>query len=128
MIDTKSKLVLGILAKECGNESYKIIEASDIIMALPRHFRVDSTSIKHILTHLENQDLISIKYEDDDTYCVAVLPMGFEALEMQRPKLLQTKNASEKKISMLTIFFSFLSALVGTTLGILICFYFLKIF
>lgn len=127
MIDTKTKLVLGILVKECGNDSYKIIDASDIIMALPRHFRIDSTSVKHILTHLENQDMISIKYEDDDTYCVAVLPMGFEALENQKPKLMKTRKLSEKQISWLTIFFSFLSAFLGTTFGILICFYFLKI-
>jgi len=126
MIDTKSKLVLSILAKECGNESYKVIEASDIIMALPRHFRTDSTTIKHILMHLENQDLISIKYEDDDTYCVAVLPIGFEVLENQKPKLIQRKNVAENRVSYLTICFSFLSALLGTALGILICFYFLN--
>ena len=92
MIDTKSKLVLTILAKECGDGGYKIIEIPDIIMALPRHFRMDSESIKHILTHLERQDIISIKYDDDDIYCLSVLPYGFEICETN-----QTKDKKEKK-------------------------------
>ena len=90
MIDTKSKLILNILAKECGNGNYHIVEVADIIMSLPRHFRMDSEAVKHILTHLERQDIISIKYDDEGTYCVAVLPYGFEILETEKPKYLKT--------------------------------------
>ena len=81
MLDTKSKLVLKILAKESSGGSYKIFESSDIISLLPKRYRTDSEGIRHILTHLERQDLISIKYDDDDLYCLAVLPFGFEEIE-----------------------------------------------
>lgn len=127
MIDTKSKLVLNILAKECGNGNYHIVEVSDIIMSLPRHFRMDGEAIKHILTHLERQDIISIKYDDDGTYCIAVLPYGFEILESEKPKY---RNFSEpkKRPNWLNIFLIFLSSFIGAFLGIIIGFYLLKLF
>lgn len=126
MIDTKSKLVLKILANECQNGSYKIIEISDIIMSLPKHFRMDSEAVKHILSYLERQDIISIKYDDDDTYCLAIMPYGFEILENEKPRLIKQKEPKEKRINISTIIFSFVSAMIGTALGILFCYFILK--
>lgn len=128
MIDIKSKLVLKILAKECNNGNYKIIEIPDIIMALPRHFRMESEAIKHILTHLERQDMISIKYDDDDVFCLTVLPFGFETLENDKPKFIKKEKIKEKKLNVATIILSFASAFLGTSLGILICYFILKLF
>lgn len=126
MIDTKSKLVLKILANECQNGSYKIVEISDIIMSLPKHFRMDSEAVKHILSYLERQDIISIKYDDDDTYCLAIMPYGFEILENEKPRLIKQKETKEKQINFSTIIFSFISAMIGTALGILFCYFILK--
>lgn len=127
MIDTKSKLVLNILAKECGNGNYHIVEVSDIIMSLPRHFRMDSEAVKHILTHLERQDIISIKYDDDGTYCIAVLPYGFEILENEKPRFYKTPK-DKKNINFLNIFLIFISSFFGAFLGLIICFYLIKLF
>ena len=125
MIDSKSKLVLKILARECHDGKYKIIESSDIIMALPRHLRVDNEAIRQILTYLERQDIISIKYDDDNTYCLSVLPYGFEILENQNQKLITTKTLPNSP-SGLTIFFTFLSSFVGTIFAVLVCYLILK--
>ena len=125
MLDTKSKLVLKILAKESSGGSYKIFEGSDIISALPKHYRTDTDGIRHILTHLERQDMISIKYDDDDLYCLAVLPYGMEELENE-PTKKQRKDGG--KISKLTIFLSFLFAFIGAILGAVITFLLLKYF
>ena len=127
MIDTKSKLVLKILANECKNGSYKIVEVPDIIMALPKHFRMDSEAVKHILAHLERQDIISIKYDDDDVYCLAILPYGFELLENEKPKLIKTQAPKEKNLGVLTIILSFVAAMLGTILGVVICHFILKL-
>ena len=128
MIDTKTKLVLKILANECSDRNYKIIEISDIIMALPKHFRMESDAVKHILTYLERQDMISIKYDDDDVYCLTVLPYGFETLENDKPKHAKRERTHEKNLNVATIVLSFVSALVGTILGILVCYFILKMF
>lgn len=124
MLDTKSKLVLKILAKESSGGSYKIFESSDIISLLPKHYRTDSEGIRHILTHLERQDLISIKYDDDDLYCLAVLPFGFEEIE-ESPVM---KVKEKPKTNKLTIFLSFLFGFLGVMLGVVITYFLLKLF
>ena len=113
MLDSKSRLVLKILAKESSGGSYKIFESSDIISALPKHYRTDSEGIKHILTHLERKDMISIKYDDDDVYCLAVLPYGFEALENEKP-------AKKEGVNKLAILLSFVFAFLGAISGVVI--------
>ena len=88
---------------------------------------MDSEAVKHILTHLERQDIISIKYDDEGTYCVAVLPYGFEILETEKPKYLKTSEP-RKKINYLNILFIFIASFLGASLGIIICFYLIKLF
>lgn len=125
MLDTKSKLVLSILAKECKNGNYKVIEISDIIMQLPRHFRMETDAVKHILLHLERLDAISIKYDDDGVYCLAVLPYGYEILETDKPRLIKNTQ-NQKRFNWLMVIVCFFSSLLGTTLGIVICYFLLK--
>lgn len=127
MIDTKSKLILSILAKECGNGNYRIIEVSDIILSLPRRFRMDSEAVKHILTYLERQDIISIKYDDGGTYCIAVLPYGFEILESDKSKFPKIKQ-ERRRINFWYIFLVFIASFLGAFLGIIISFYLIKLF
>ncbi len=81
MLDIKSKLVLKILLKECPNGAYKIVDAKDIISALPSRYKVDGDGLDNILIYLERQEYISIKYDDEGVYCLCVLPYGNEVLE-----------------------------------------------
>ena len=116
MLDIKSLLVLKILIKECGNGTYKIVEVSDIISAMPTKYRVDSEGLEHILTYLERQDCISIKYDDDGVYCLCVLPYGFEIAEGS------SKKSKEKKprlifLIVLTTLFAFLGAFLGALIA-----------
>ena len=127
MIDTKSNLILKILAKECANGGYKIIESADILQSLPRHLRMDLAGVRHILNYLERQDMISIKYEENDTYCLCVLPFGYQTLENNFPKYIKKHNR-EQKLSRQTIILSFVASLIGTLLGILICYFVIKLF
>lgn len=124
MIDLKSKLVLKILAKEASDGGYKVIEIADVIMALPKRFRMDTDAVKHILTHLERQDIISIKYDEDNVYCLAVLPYGFELLENDNPK--KQTNSHNKLWFCAFWFMLFLAAALGSTLGSVICHFLLK--
>ncbi len=126
MMDTKTKLVLKILANECRDGNYKIVETSDIILSLPKHYRMDFEAIKHILSYLERQDIISIKYDDDGVYCLAVLPYGFEILESEKSNLIRKDKSKEQKINITTVILSFVSALIGTILGIIACYFIIK--
>ena len=92
MIDIKSHIVLKILCKECPNGAYKIIDASDIISAMPSKYKVDFESLQHILIYLERQDCITIKYDDENVYCISVLPYGFQYV-----KVMVTKSSKQAK-------------------------------
>lgn len=109
MLDIKSKLVLKILQKECPNGSYKLVETKDIISAMPIKYRVDIDGLENILIYLERQEYISIKYDDEDVYCLCVLPYGNEVIETE------IKEKSEGKFPRPWIFFilCFLSAFLG---------------
>lgn len=118
MIDIKSKIVLNILSKETKNGGYKIFDLSDIIMSMPKHYRADKESVKHMLFYLERQDAISIKYDEDDKFCIAVLPYGYELLENEKPSFQGQKHYTEKEKNQFV--FPFLSALLGSIIGSMI--------
>ncbi len=113
MLDIKSMLVLKFLSKQCSNGTYKIIDASDVISAMPARYKIDSDGLEHILTYLERQDCISIKYDDDGVYCLCVLPYGYELTESDSKK--ERKHTKFPSIFFCTIVFAL--AFVGALLG-----------
>ena len=114
MLDIKSKLVLKILQKECPGGAYKIVDAKDIVSAMPIKFRVDNDGLDNILIYLERQEYISIKYDDDGVYCLCVLPFGNEVLE--------NEMTIKKEKSHLPIFIFALLTFLGSLLSNLIFF------
>ena len=112
MLDTKSKLVLKIIQKECKNGSYKIIEKNDVISALPLKYRCETDELDHIMNFLERQDYISIKYDDENVYCLCILPLANEVFEESKKK--RKKNSI--LIPLLTLIFAFLGSFLGTIL------------
>ena len=118
MIDIKSKIVLKILCKECPNGAYKIVDAGDIISAMPNKYKVDTNGLQHILVYLERQDCISIKYDDDNVYCLAVLPYGFEICESSSQKESPRKKGLPLPLYFLIMFLiGFSASLIANILG-----------
>lgn len=90
MLDLKSTIILKILQKECHGSGYKVIDKSDIISAMPAKYRVDEENLDHIITYLERSECIHVKYDDENVYCLCVLPMGNQITEKEE------KNKKEK--------------------------------
>ncbi len=123
MLDIKSKLVLKILAKECPNGSFKIVESKDIISAMPSKYRVDFDGLDNILIYLERQEYISITYDDDAVYCLCVLPFGSEVLETEKEQ--KSKGAMPPHfLKQLTL--NFLTALAANAIALLIAYFLFK--
>lgn len=122
MLDIKSKLVLKILVKECPNGSYNIVEAKDIISALPNRYKVDSDGLENILIYLERQEYISIKYDDEGVYCLCVLPFGNEVLEDEKGNKKAEGNKSLRLwLLIFCVFFaSFTAGFLGQLLASLL--------
>ncbi len=118
MLDIKSKLVLKILIKECPNGSYNIVDAKDIISALPNKYKLDLDGLENILIYLERQEFISIKYDDDEVYCLCVLPYGNEILESEANQKREDKKSSHLWLYLiLNTITSFLAGFLGVMLA-----------
>ncbi len=115
MLDIKSKLVLKILLKECPNGAYNIVDAKDIISALPSRYKVDSDGLDNIMIYLERQEYISIKYDDEGVYCLCILPFGNEVLEDELYK-------KREKSTFPRLWILFIIVFVGTFSANLLCF------
>ena len=116
MLDVKSKLILKILQKECKNGSYKIVDKNDVISSLPLKYRCDFDELDHIMTFLERQDYISIKYDDENVYCLCILPLANELFEENKNK----KKKNNYLIPILSLILGFLGAFLG---GLIINFF-----
>ncbi len=118
MLEQKSKLVLKFLIQECPNGSYKIIESKDIIASMPAKYRLDNEAFDNILTYLERQDCISIKYDDNNVYCLCVLPYGYEILENEIKKKKEDKKSSHLWfLILINLLVSFASGILGTVIA-----------
>lgn len=111
MLDTKSTLVLKVLQKECKNGSYRVVDKNDIISALPTRYRCDTDELDHIISYLERQDYVSVKYDDDNIYCLCILPATNEISTSKKKK--KEKNYLPLVIFILTIIGSFVGALLS---------------
>lgn len=118
MLDIKSKLVLKILVKECPNGAYNIVEAKDVISALPNRYKVDADGLENILIYLERQEYISIKYDDEGVYCLCILPFGNEVLEEEYHH--KKREGFSPPRLWIFILLVFLSSLVGNIVSLLI--------
>lgn len=115
MLDIKSNLVLKILQKECRSSGYKVIDKADIISAMPAKHRVDEEGLDHIITFLERNECVHVKYDDDNVYCLCVLPRGNQITESD------DKNKSKQPkfwlLAILCTIFSLLGGFVGAIIA-----------
>ncbi len=114
MLDLKSTIILKILQKECHGSGYKVIDKSDIISAMPAKYRVDEENLDHIITYLERSECIHVKYDDENVYCLCVLPMGNQITEKEE------KNKKEKPKYWLLLIFIAVFSMIGGLLGSII--------
>lgn len=114
MLDQKSILILKALQKECHGAGYKVVDKSDIISSLPPKYRMSEDTLDHIITSLERDEYIHIKYDDENVYCLCVLSASNQISEKEH------KSKKEKPSKWLFIVFVALFSLIGGMLGAII--------
>lgn len=121
MQESKYLLVLEVLIKECQDGSYRILEKSDLLSLLSNKCKMSENELDKIVSSLEKDELISLKYEDEKVYCVCVLPKGTKLLEEQKNKEKPVK--AFPRISYFAIFLlSFIASFIACLLTKLIVF------
>ena len=76
MLDKRSAKLMSILTVICADGSYKIIEIGELIKAMLPRFTIDAQELMRIIQFLCGNEMIDVKYSDENVHCIAVLPKG----------------------------------------------------
>ena len=94
MQEIKYLLVLEVLIKECQDGGYRILEKSDLLSLLSNKCKMSENELDKIVSSLEKDELISLKYEDEKVYCVCLLAKR----QRNRPFPLHTSTKSSRHL------------------------------
>lgn len=119
MLDKVTSNVLNAINENCKDNSYVIIKSSDINMYLSQKKQLDNESIKETVDYLAEREYIKLKYSDEETYCLTMLPKGrlFSEDRKEQKRRLKKENKRNNifllKISLVSGIFAFLGALLA---------------
>lgn len=113
MLDKKSLKTLTKLNKLCNN-SYKVFEMAELEAIFGKK---GDTLINHI-NYFKEHKFIDVKYDDENVFCMCVLPKAFEEIESSENN--NVINNKLKKIMFLTCLLSAMSAFLGSFVAMLI--------
>ncbi|MEG1499611.1 MAG: hypothetical protein RR400_00860 [Clostridia bacterium] len=121
MIDKRSQTLLNYINKECAEGSYKTLEICDIIGCFDKKLKVDKDLVFQVLTNLEINEFVDVKYHDNNVVCLAPLPKGrFEFERFNENKQIKASSKQAKNNQIVLIFFSaFLGAFLGCLVAII---------
>lgn len=74
MLDKKTLALLNVLNELGTEDSYKVVTTGELISRLPVSLKFDEENIKVCIEFLEEYEYISLKFEEDQTYCYTLLP------------------------------------------------------
>lgn len=108
MLDKRSEALLRIVNEECREGSYKVLEVDDLIRAMPHKYKIDSEGISQLMGYLSSGEYVSVKYGDEQVFCVSPLPRGRRMFEVEQ---------DEKKFRKRVKFRYFLFFIVGAAIA-----------
>ncbi len=114
MLDKRSEALLRIINKECNEGSYRVLEVDDLIRLMPKKFKVDFDTISQLMGYLKTGEYISVKYSDNEVFCVSPLPRGRRIFEVEQEEKNSNKKSKLKKFFLLTFY---LLLIFGVSLG-----------
>ena len=114
MLDKRSEALLRIINKECNEGSYRVLEVDDLIRLMPKKFKVDFDTISQLMGYLKTGEYVSVKYSDNEVFCVSPLPRGRRIFEVEQEEKNINNEAKLKKFFLLTFY---LLLIFGVSLG-----------
>ncbi len=114
MLDKRSEALLRIINKECNEGSYRVLEVDDLIRLMPKKFKVDFDTISQLMGYLKSGEYVSVKYSDNEVFCVSPLPRGRRIFEVEQEEKNSNKKFKFKKFVLLTFY---LILIFGVSLG-----------
>lgn len=117
MLDERTSVLLEILNKKCSSGSYKIITSDELILKFPARYGADKDLIWQMVINLSQNGFISVKYDRDGEFCLALTPKGRLYAETTEKQSLTVEKPP--KIDLLPYFYNFLSIFAAIVLAAL---------
>lgn len=83
MLDSDKKAVMSVLRELTGqDDTYKVIEADEILERLPAEIDLDKQKLSVIIRDLRDREYLKVKYFTPDEYCLLTLKRTEELAQM----------------------------------------------
>lgn len=126
MLDKATASVLGIINEQCPDNNYIVIKNADITPHLGRKNKLTDEAINDTVQYLAEREYIKLKYAEEGTYCLTMLPKGKLFDEDQKAQKLGIKQENKRhlrfllKIAIVSGVCSFLGAATAVILSYII--------
>ena len=120
MLDRKLMAVLQAVNDLCVSGTYEILSVDDILNEIPKRLAVEEKFIHVAIDALAEKRLISVKYSDEQEFCLAPLPDGKMKCEQKSEEDAPTAQKSNKKTALYCLIASFLGSMLGGAIIVLI--------
>lgn len=84
VLDERSSRLLAAINGICENGGYRIIEERELLGAFSAADGVDGARLSEMLSRLETQRYLEIRYAEDGEYCLRPLSAGVRYSEQER--------------------------------------------
>lgn len=115
MLDGLTASVLGAV-NAASDGSYKVLEAGELLGALPAEEKTDEAGLENALRYLSERGYIDLRYSDGGTFCLCSLPKGRSYAETLRAEQSAAKPSAAPRGRWLS---AFLGAFAGGFAGAL---------
>ena len=85
---------------------------------MPKKYKTDNDGLNSMISHLQERNYLSVKYTDDQVYCLAVLPKG-RLYEEKNEELINEKKKYNKLI-ITTMTLSCVASFIGAFLAVIV--------
>ena len=118
MLDKKTNAVLQVIVETVG-ENYKVVPKSNILEQLPQRLGVDMQSLQSMISFLQNNQFVDVKYQDKEEICLAATVKALNYRQEEKASAMPTK-ITFKQIALLlggVFLAAFLGALAAVFVG-----------
>ncbi|MGI6701098.1 MAG: hypothetical protein ACOX3U_01320 [Christensenellales bacterium] len=89
--------ILNILYDQCSDDTYKIIDVNDILLAIPEGFTASADKVFEIVEDLATDGSVMLKYRDDEDICLSVTVKGKRIVKKERETRIKLEEQRRQK-------------------------------
>ncbi|MCQ2399294.1 MAG: hypothetical protein MJ072_02175 [Clostridia bacterium] len=118
MLNKSSAVVLNTLRSLLSGSAYEVFKVAEIFSALPVTAELSEEELKNEIAFLNDGEYISVKYQDDDEICLAVMPKGRQRFDGEEQENAKTDRRHD--LFVYSFFGGFFGGLIAVTVAVVL--------